>query len=180
MCAPMFSAERPFRMAAALTAFAGSGRTSLEHAGIPIRSNVASAASSLSNGIGAARLITENPDPHRTAAPTFRAGELAGALMRGEGLDAPNYKRWAPKGSHRDLSHLQGSLRSRFGYTVDWHRSLDDLHAYDFEYNRRRADDSSSPRLKDEVGLWRDLLENRSEEHTYELQSLMRISYAVF
>src|SRR3546814_9694609 len=29
-------------------------------------------------------------------------------------------------------------------------------------------------------GRWRALLHSRSEEHTYELQSLMRISYAVF
>src|SRR3546814_3767057 len=30
------------------------------------------------------------------------------------------------------------------------------------------------------VGLWAKILEVRSEEHTSELQSLMRISYAVF
>src|SRR3546814_8549491 len=30
------------------------------------------------------------------------------------------------------------------------------------------------------LGAWRQLLEARSEEHTSELQSLMRISYAVF
>src|SRR3546814_9490762 len=35
-------------------------------------------------------------------------------------------------------------------------------------------------RLEDELNLGRDGVERRSEEHTSELQSLMRISYAVF
>src|SRR3546814_1062359 len=34
--------------------------------------------------------------------------------------------------------------------------------------------------LDTEMYKWRHLIENRSEEHTSELQSLMRISYAVF
>src|SRR3546814_2596655 len=34
--------------------------------------------------------------------------------------------------------------------------------------------------LVDDVGRGEDLFEDRSEEHTSELQSLMRISYAVF
>src|SRR3546814_7756848 len=47
-----------------------------------------------------------------------------------------------------------------------------------FEDAPRRAVDES---IDDEAGILGDFLTDaRSEEHTYELQSLMRISYAVF
>src|SRR3546814_5474820 len=40
--------------------------------------------------------------------------------------------------------------------------------------------DHCQPTLRDKLGMLRILARGRSEEHTSELQSLMRISYAVF
>src|SRR3546814_9783344 len=50
-----------------------------------------------------------------------------------------------------------------------------------FDCNRRRARDRPAARHRARAGLaGKRFLEQRSEEHTSELQSLMRISYAVF
>src|SRR3546814_1591473 len=85
--------------------------------------------------------------------------------------------------------HQQGAIRSLLGRTSrDWwpnQLSLDILHQHgrsgnplgdDFDY--RKAFEAL-----DYAGVKRDLhalMTDRSEEHTSELQSLMRISYAVF
>src|SRR3546814_231845 len=45
---------------------------------------------------------------------------------------------------------------------------------------RREDDDEQRPEVGDEAGIDRGRIAERSEEHTSELQSLMRISYAVF
>src|SRR3546814_9398841 len=63
----------------------------------------------------------------------------------------------------------------------DLARWLDYVGMSENEFDRV-ADTFRDPRVwRMEDGAWvRDVLETRSEEHTSELQSLMRISYAVF
>src|SRR3546814_6351977 len=65
------------------------------------------------------------------------------------------------------LSLFGGSLSTSVGYT-DF-ELLEDDYSLDVRYSRTIG-----------VGSYRPLLSVRSEEHTSELQSLMRISYAVF
>src|SRR3546814_2440801 len=59
----------------------------------------------------------------------------------------------------------------------DWEEKQFDLSDFIAEANRMKA---SMPSLNTEAAQHRIAPANRSEEHTSELQSLMRISYAVF
>src|SRR3546814_3853135 len=74
-----------------------------------------------------------------------------------------------------DHTSMGRFLEQRFGITVDsispWHRAVcgDLTSAFDF----KTPNDDIFPALPDNSDY-------RSEEHTSELQSLMRISYAVF
>src|SRR3546814_6735159 len=85
---------------------------------------------------------------------------------------AGQYPRRLGEGQLRDLAVREESVRCPL-YRQRDHRarilSLDDLHD---RIRRQWAGDR--PDRRDEV------LRSRSEEHTSELQSLMRISYAVF
>lgn len=134
------------RMRAPRTAFAGFGAMPATRAKI-----VAPATPSLSNRTGAARLITENPDPHRTAAPTFRAGEWAGLPMTFESESAADRQRWAPKGSESDLWDQLRALP----WWAERMRGRNDLHVYfrslAENYNRRREEEPASPRVRREV-----------------------------
>src|SRR3546814_7163076 len=62
-------------------------------------------------------------------------------------------------------------LNAIFGEYIDWRAKhpSDDV-----------MTDLLNAEFEDEHGVTRRLTRDRSEEHTYELQSLMRISYAVF
>src|SRR3546814_6650981 len=66
------------------------------------------------------------------------------------------------------------------GRLKDAANAIVDLEADPANLNRF-IEKASKPRFRDKlVELWINSLLSRSEEHTYELQSLMRISYAVF
>src|SRR3546814_2264275 len=56
-----------------------------------------------------------------------------------------------------------------------WERGIEFDYAAAYEYLRKNATDPKGPR-----GYLAEYMKQRSEEHTSELQSLMRISYAVF
>src|SRR3546814_5066130 len=90
---------------------------------------------------------------------------------------------WSSDVCSSDLGGNEGSIDRNIGWWLDRvhpddHLSLKAASKNAFE--RREAEWTANFRLKTSRGRYIPVLLRRSEEHTSELQSLMRISYAVF
>src|SRR3546814_1580034 len=81
-----------------------------------------------------------------------------------------------------DYRHQRGVQQGLVRLTRDLMRSLDDRTAdgYVFRTDLRLRPDPGAMPLAISLNAALTYYESRSEEHTSELQSLMRISYAVF
>src|SRR3546814_4051858 len=97
-----------------------------------------------------------------------------------------DYRVLASYGHVRDLPPKDGSVNPDDGFAMEWEAYADkakQLRAITDE--AKKADAlilATDPDREGEAISWhiREVLKSRSEEHTSELQSLMRISYAVF
>src|SRR3546814_2158575 len=78
----------------------------------------------------------------------------------------------------RELDRVPNGVAPDAGRRFDLAGSLDEAHGQ--ACRDRREDAGTVEVLGHEIGSERDQKADRSEEHTSELQSLMRISYAVF